>query len=338
MTRPLSTSNKIPRLAISAGEPAGIGPDIVLAAAQRDWPAELVVIADQDMLAARAELLGLTVNLRPYDAAAIQTSRGHSLSIIHEPLAVPAQPALADSANAGSVLAALKRATQGCMSGEFDAMVTAPVNKAVIADSGVPFSGHTEYLAELTASDQVVMLLAAKELRVALATTHIPLSQVPESINPPLLLNVLRVMDADLKSKFGIVDPQISVLGLNPHAGEGGHLGMEDIEVIIPALKQAKSEGIQVSGPWPADTAFNPRLSPQTDAYLAMYHDQGLPVLKFASFGAAVNITLGLPIIRTSVDHGTAFDLAGTGKADPGSFFAAVESAMELIKTFAKAE
>ncbi|WOJ96921.1 4-hydroxythreonine-4-phosphate dehydrogenase PdxA [Congregibacter brevis] len=327
----MSTSSKIPRLAISAGEPAGIGPDVVLAAALRDWPAELVVIADRGMLEARAQLLGLQVDLRPYDAESESPSCAGSLSIIHEPLAINARAAIAESANAAGVLAALKRTTLGCISGEFDAMVTAPVNKAVIADSGVPFSGHTEYLAELTGSDQVVMLLAAKELRVALATTHIPLASVPAAIDQNLLLDVLRVMDKDLRSKFAIASPQISVLGLNPHAGEGGHLGMEDLEVIAPALEQAISEGINVSGPWPADTAFNRRLSTETDAYLAMYHDQGLPVLKFASFGAAVNITLGLPIIRTSVDHGTAFDLAGTGKADPSSFFAALESALGLI-------
>lgn len=305
---------------------------MVLAASRRDWAAELVVIADQGMLEARAALLGLQTRFVAYDPDIPQASRAGTLTVLHEPLAVAAAPGQSDAQNAAGVLAALERATQGCLSGEFDAMVTAPVNKAVIADSGVPFSGHTEYLAELTSTAQVVMLLAAKDLRVALATTHIPLSAVPGAITQSLLLDVLRVMDADLKSKFGIATPHISVLGLNPHAGEGGHLGMEDIEVIEPALRAAQNEGINVSGPWPADTAFNKRLGAQTDAYLAMYHDQGLPVLKYASFGAAVNITLGLPIIRTSVDHGTAFDLAGTGDADPSSFFAAVESALELVR------
>ncbi|WOJ92981.1 4-hydroxythreonine-4-phosphate dehydrogenase PdxA [Congregibacter variabilis] len=328
----MSTSSKLPRLVISAGEPAGIGPDVVLAASQRDWPAELVVIADRGMMEARAALLGLSTRFIAYNLDIERISNAGTLSVLHEPLAVSAAPAQVESQNAAGVLAALKRAVQGCMDGEFDAMVTAPVNKAVIADSGVSFSGHTEYLAELTETPQVVMLLAANDLRVALATTHIPLAAVPTAINQSLLLDVLRVMDADLKSKFGIASPQISVLGLNPHAGEGGHLGMEDIEVIEPALQAAKSEGINVSGPWPADTAFNKRLSDQTDAYLAMYHDQGLPVLKYASFGAAVNVTLGLPIIRTSVDHGTAFDLAGTGDADPSSFFAAVESALDLVR------
>jgi len=291
----------------------------------------LVVIADADMLAARAKALGIAVKLTPYDPAIERPSSAGVLSVLHTPLAVTTTPAQADSRNAAGVLAGLERATNGCLSGEFDAMVTAPVNKAVIADSGVPFSGHTEYLADLTAAAQVVMLLAASKLRVALATTHIPLAAVPGAIKQSLLLDVLRVMDADLRSKFGITSPHISVLGLNPHAGEGGYLGKEDIEVITPALDQARAEGLNVSGPWPADTAFNPRLSAKTDAYLAMYHDQGLPVLKYASFGAAVNITLGLPIIRTSVDHGTAFDLAATGDADPSSFFAAVDSALDLV-------
>ena len=304
---------------------------MALAASQRDWPAELVLIADQDMLKARAELLGLSPNFVDYDPAVPRASVAGSLSLLHEPLAATVTPGQALSENAVGVLAALHRATLGCLSGEFDAVVTAPVNKAVIANSGVPFSGHTEYLAQLTGAGQVVMLLAAKTLRVALATTHIPLAAVPAAITQTLLLDVLRVMNADLKSKFGIARPRISVLGLNPHAGEGGHLGMEDIDVITPALAQAASEGMHVSGPWPADTAFNSRLGAQTDAYLAMYHDQGLPVLKYASFGAAVNITLGLPIIRTSVDHGTAFDLAGSGDADPSSFFAAIESSLELI-------
>ncbi|EED30589.1 4-hydroxythreonine-4-phosphate dehydrogenase [gamma proteobacterium NOR5-3] len=284
------------------------------------------------MLEARGALLGLSTRFITYNPDISQASSAGTLTILHQPLAVAATPAQPQSKNAAGVLAALDRATHGCLKGEFAAMVTAPVNKAVIADSGVAFSGHTEYLAELTGTAQVVMLLAAKDLRVALATTHTPLAAVPAAINQSLLLDVLRVMEADLKSKFGIAAPQISVLGLNPHAGEGGHLGMEDIDVIAPALEQAKNEGINVSGPWPADTAFNKRLSDQTDAYLAMYHDQGLPVLKYASFGAAVNITLGLPIIRTSVDHGTAFDLAGTGDADPSSFFAAVESALDLVR------
>lgn len=308
----------LPRIAISAGEPAGIGPDVVLAAAQQNWPAELVVIADRNMLAQRAELLRT-------DAAVADR-----ISIEHVPLAAPVSAGSGDPLNAAGVLAALRRGVAGCQNGEFDALVTAPVNKAIIADSGVPFSGHTEYLADLTGTRQVVMLLAASDLRVALATTHIPLSAVPGAIASAPLAEILRILDADLRERFGISKPRISVLGLNPHAGEAGHLGREDDAIIAPAIAAARDAGIDASGPWPADTAFNARLRERTDAYLAMYHDQGLPVLKYASFGAAVNITLGLPIIRTSVDHGTAFDLAGSGKADSSSFGAALKMAIEI--------
>ena len=286
-----------PKIAVSAGDPAGIGPDVVLAALQKAWPADLVVLADRAMLEARSELLGLPL--------------GADTEILNVPLAAPVVPGTGEPSNAAGVLAALKRATRGCMAGEYHAMVTAPVNKAVIAESGVRFSGHTEYLAELTGTDQVVMLLAATSLRVALATTHIPLAEVPKAVTSAPLLALMRILDSDLREKFGIASPRISVLGLNPHAGEGGHLGAEDDAVIAPIIEAAKDEGINASGPWPADTAFNQKLQSETDAYLAMYHDQGLPVLKYASFGAAVNITLGLPIIRTSVDHGTAYNLAG---------------------------
>jgi len=305
-----------PRIAISAGDPAGIGPDIVLAAIQDEWPADLTLVADQAMLEERADLLGLAIP-------------GH-VCVLHEPLAERAVPGEGNSANARGILAALKRGAESCMNGALDALVTAPVNKAVIADSGVPFSGHTEYLAELTGAAQVVMLLAAKDLRVALATTHISLAKVPAAVRIAPLLEILQVLNRDLEQKFGIEAPRISVLGLNPHAGEGGHLGTEDDAVIAPAIGAARDAGIDATGPWPADTAFNRRLAARTDAYLAMYHDQGLPVLKYASFGAAVNITLGLPIIRTSVDHGTAFDLAGSGHADPASFKAALDLAITL--------
>ena len=306
------------RIAISAGEPAGIGPDIVLATAQQDWPAELVVIADRDMLVERATRLGMASSVL------------ERLTIEHEPLAAPVAPGVGDPRNAAGVLRALRRGAEGCQRGTYDALVTAPVNKAVIADSGVPFSGHTEFLAELTKTPRVVMLLAADALRVALATTHIPLAAVPDAIAVAPLGDILHILDRDLRERFGIHQPRISVLGLNPHAGEGGHLGREDDAIIAPAITAARKAGINASGPWPADTAFNARLRERTDAYLAMYHDQGLPVLKFASFGAAVNITLGLPIIRTSVDHGTAFDLAGSGDADSSSFHAALTMAMEL--------
>ena len=339
------------RIAVSAGDPAGIGPDIVLAAAQRAWPAELVVIADRAMLAERAARLGLSVRLVDYpDPPAGAGHAGHHgaggtersqsgasstpvepvLRVLHVPLAAPATPGEGNPLNAGATLAALRRAVAGCQRGEFAAMVTAPVNKAIIADSGVPFSGHTEYLAELTGASRVVMLLTATDLRVALATTHIPLAQVPDAIRATPLVELLQVLNRDLRDKFRIAAPRISVLGLNPHAGEGGHLGSEDRDIIAPAIAAARAAGISASGPWPADTAFNAALRQQTDAYLAMYHDQGLPVLKYASFGAAVNVTLGLPIIRTSVDHGTAYDLAGSGKADASSLFAALDLAIEL--------
>lgn len=307
-----------PRIAISAGDPAGIGPDVVLAATERDWPADLFVIADRDMLEARAALLRREVP--------------EALQILHEPLAEKVEPGIGNSANAAGILAALRRGAKGCMAGDFDALVTAPVNKAVIADAGVPFSGHTEYLGDLTGAGQVVMLLAAKDLRVALATTHIPLAAVPGAVSTAPLIEILRILNADLIGKFAIESPRISVLGLNPHAGEGGHLGTEDDAIIGPAIQAARDAGIQATGPWPADTAFNARVAENTDAYLAMYHDQGLPVLKYASFGAAVNVTLGLPVIRTSVDHGTAFDLAGSGRADPASFAAALDLAIDLAK------
>lgn len=322
----------LPRIAISAGDPAGIGPDLVLAAAQREWPAQLTLIGDSAMLRQRAVEMGVEVKIRVVaDSSAPATPHSPGeLCVIHEPLAVAVVPGVAAVENAAGVLAALDRAVDGCIDGVFHAMVTAPINKALIRRSGVAFSGHTEYLAERTQAEQVVMLLAAGELRVALATTHIPLGAVPDAIRSDHLLGVLRVMHRELTAKFGLSAPRISVLGLNPHAGESGTIGREDSERIAPAIASARSEGIQVTGPWPADTAFNARLRGETDAYLAMYHDQGLPVLKYASFGAAVNVTLGLPIIRTSVDHGTAYDLAASGDADAGSFEAALALAIAL--------
>ena len=322
----------LPRIAISAGDPAGIGPDVVLAAAQREWPAHLTVIGDSGMLKRRAAQIGVevTIQLVADDSGPATRHSPGELRVMHEPLAVAAIPGVGAAENAAGILAALDRAVDGCIGGVFHAMVTAPINKAVIRHSGVAFSGHTEYLAERMKAEPVVMLLIAGELRVALATTHIPLGAVPDAIHRDHLLGVLRVMHRELKGKFGLSAPRISVLGLNPHAGEGGYLGHEDSERIAPAIASARSEGIQATGPWPADTAFNARLRGETDAYLAMYHDQGLPVLKYASFGAAVNVTLGLPIVRTSVDHGTAYDLAGTGDADPGSFEAALALAIAL--------
>ncbi len=324
----------LPRIAISTGDPAGVGPDVVLTALQDPWPAELVVIADQDLLAQRAELLSIEVHLQSAPDS-VQTPQPHtpgSVRVQHQPLATAVTPGLGEPRNAAGTLKALDQAIDGCRNGSFQAMVTAPVNKAVISDSGVPFSGHTEYLAEETGTEQVVMLLTGGDLRVALATTHIPLKAVPNAINTELLTTILHTMHRDLQSKFTLTAPRISVLGLNPHAGEGGHLGHEDSAIIAPAIAQAQAMGIQASGPWPADTAFNTRLRKETDAYLAMYHDQGLPVLKYASFGAAVNVTLGLPIVRTSVDHGTAYDLAGTGNADDSSFRAALQLAIDLAQ------
>lgn len=325
------------RLAISYGDPAGIGPDVVLTAAlTRDWPCELVVIGDREALEARAALLHLDLSLNEYAVDTPAVSKPRSISVLHQALRTPVTVGNPDSHNADAILQVLHRATQGCVNREFDAMVTAPISKSIICDGGHAFSGHTEFLAALTGTKKVVMLLVANELRVALATTHLPLSEVPAAITAESLDETLGILDSEMRGKFGLKSPSISVLGLNPHAGEGGHLGVEENSIITPALERAKTAGINVSGPWPADTAFNPKLRDSTDVYLAMYHDQGLPVLKYASFGHAVNVTLGLPIVRTSVDHGTAFDLAGTGNADAGSCIAAIDSALSI--TLAGAE
>ena len=251
----------------------------------------------------------------------------------HVPLARPATPGRLDAANARYVLAVLDRAISGCLQGEFAAMVTAPVQKSVINDAGIAFTGHTEYLAERAATEHVVMMLVGGGLRVALATTHLPLSDVPRAITADALLKTLRVLDRDLRQRFRLPQPRILVAGVNPHSGESGHLGREDIEVVRPAIAAARAAGIDASGPIPADTLFVPERLKNADAVLAMYHDQGLPVLKYASFGRGVNVTLGLPFVRTSVDHGTALDLAGTGRADPGSLREALELAIELAST-----
>jgi 4-hydroxythreonine-4-phosphate dehydrogenase len=324
----------LPRIIVTSGEPAGIGPDLCLAIAQRDWPCELVFAGDATLFEQRARALGCVVRLQPYDAAReSQPQQAGSMSVLHIPAATAPVAGKLDTANARYVLNILDRAIDGCSSGEFSAMVTAPVQKSVIADSGVPFSGHTEYLAERTGAPLPVMLLTADTLRVALATTHLPLSEVGRTISPTLLTDVIRILHRDLQQRFRIATPRILVCGLNPHAGESGHLGREEIETIAPTLARLRTEGLQLIGPAPADTAFTPRMLAQADAVLAMYHDQGLPVLKYAGFGHAVNVTLGLPIVRTSVDHGTALELAGTGKADAGSLIAAVELALELSRT-----
>lgn len=319
------------RLAITTGEPAGVGPEICVALAGRVRAARLVLIGNRALLEARAAACGIAVRLRDYRADRPVAPGEGSVEVVDVPLAAPVVAGAPDPRNAAAVLRSLDIAIDGCLRGEFDAMVTAPLHKGVICDSGVAFSGHTEYLEQATGADGVVMLLEGGGLRVALATTHLPLAAVPAAITRDGLLRTLRILHGDLVARFGIKRPRILVAGLNPHAGEGGHLGREEIDVIIPALKQARSEGIVAEGPYPADTVFVEETCGAADAVLAMYHDQGLPVLKRASFGRGVNITLGLPVIRTSVDHGTALAIAGTGTADPGSLLSAVESACRLV-------
>jgi len=317
-----------PPLAITAGEPAGIGPDLCLQLVPHKQ--SLVVIADKSLLQQRAKLLGLDVQLHDYGSSARHTSE--KLSVLHVPLTRTVKPGKLDTLNSNYVLETLRRAVQGCLSGEFSGIVTTPIHKGIINDAGIPFTGHTEFLAEQTHTPQVVMMLAGGGMRVALATTHLPLREVANAITAPLLENVLRVMQRDLQRRFGIAQPRILVAGLNPHAGEGGHLGHEEIEVMIPVLNKLRSEGINVSVPLPADTLFAAHRLRECDAVLTMYHDQGLPVLKHASFGEGVNITLGLPIIRTSVDHGTALELAGTGRANVGSLLEAIKVAAEMAQ------
>lgn len=319
-------------LVITAGEPAGIGPDLCvqLAAAPPDIP--FVVIADKDLLLQRAAQLGIALRVQDHAAGQNKPAQKGSLSVIHVPLAAPCHPGVLDAANSEYVLATLRWAVQGCQTGEFSGMVTAPVHKGIINDAGIPFTGHTEFLAEQTNTRSVVMMLTGGGMRVALATTHLALKDVPAAITAPLLENVLRIIQRDLHRRFGIARPRILVAGLNPHAGEGGYLGREEIEVMIPVLDKLRAEGIDVSPPLPADTLFTPHKLAQCDCVLTMYHDQGLPVLKHASFGQGVNVTLGLPIIRTSVDHGTALDLAGTGKADSGSLLEAIRVAAQMAQ------
>jgi 4-hydroxythreonine-4-phosphate dehydrogenase len=381
----------LPAIALTTGEPAGIGPELCLAIAARPWAARLAAVGPLDHLARLAAQLGIPVTphavseagphragelqvidvplavpvvpgrpdprnadavlemLRraargcldgefdgmvtaPVNKAVINEAGPHragELQVIDAPLAVPVVPGQPDPRNADAVLEMLRRAAHGCLEGEFDGMVTAPVNKAVINEAGRPFSGHTEFLAELCGG-RPVMLLVAGSLRVALATTHLPLAEVPAAITPERIETVLRILDADLRARFGIAAPRILVAGLNPHAGESGHMGDEEIRVITPVLDKLRAEGFGLLGPLPADTLFTPARLAGADAVLAMYHDQGLPVLKYAGFGRAVNITLGLPLLRTSVDHGTALDIAGTGTADPGSLVAALELALEI--------
>jgi 4-hydroxythreonine-4-phosphate dehydrogenase len=315
---------------VTSGEPAGIGPDLVLTLAREAWPAEVVVLGDREMLQARATLLGESLRWRPFDAGATRPSVAGELTVAHVPAAVVPAPGRLDPRNAAYVLALLEQAARGCLHGSFAAMATAPVSKAVINDSGTAFRGHTEFLAALTGAALPVMLLVSDQMRVALATTHLALRDVPAAISRELITATLRVLDDGLRRQFGIRQPRIVVLGLNPHAGESGHLGSEEVELIIPALDELRTAGMAIEGPVPADTAFVAAHLAGVDAVLAMYHDQGLPVLKHGSFGHAVNVTLGLPIVRTSVDHGTALELAGSGRADAGSLHAAVRLAVEI--------
>jgi 4-hydroxythreonine-4-phosphate dehydrogenase len=312
-------------IAITSGEPAGIGPDISLAAVAPAPDVELVLIGDKDLLAERRRLLTSS-------APGASASGTHEPTVVHVSVGAPVIAGTLDVANAKYVLQLLDRALAGVRAGEFDAIVTAPVQKSIINDAGVSFSGHTEYLAEKLGTPRPVMLLAAGNLRVALATTHLPLASVPRAITATLLDETLSIIDHDLKRLWGIARPRIAVCGLNPHAGERGHLGREEIDVIEPALERARRRGLDVHGPLPADTLFVPRIVADYDVVLAMYHDQGLPVLKHAGFGHAVNITLGLPIIRTSVDHGTALDRAGSGQADAGSMTSAIALATDFAR------
>ncbi len=322
----------LPRIAITPGEPAGIGPDLCVQIAQQSFACELIAVADPDLLEARAHLLGLPFRCEAFDSSSpSKANLPGTLKVLPVKLARPVQCGKLDVANAPYVLECLRSAAAACMRGEFAALVTGPVHKGIINDAGVAFSGHTEFLAELTHTPQAVMMLAAPGLRVALVTTHLPLNDVSAAITAPHLENILRILHHDLITRFAIQEPRILVCGLNPHAGEGGHLGRQEIEVIEPVLKKLRAEGMRLSGPLPADTVFTPKNLAQGDAVLAMYHDQGLPVLKHMSFGEAVNITLGLPIIRTSVDHGTALDLAGSGQANSGSLKVALLTALDIV-------
>jgi len=322
---------QLPRIALTSGEPAGIGPELCLQLAHEEWPCALVCVGDRELLAERARALSLPVALEEYVPGRHLPHRRDVLVVRHVPLAAPSTPGRLDARNARYVLDVLDVAIDGTLSGEFSAIVTAPVQKSIVNEGGVAFTGHTEYLAERTGASRPVMMLTAGGMRVALATTHLPLREVSGAITMESLVEILGILDRDLRRHWRIERPRIAVCGLNPHAGEGGHLGDEELRIIGPAIEQARAQGIHASGPLPADTVFVPRILGQYDAVLAMYHDQGLPVIKHAGFGHAVNVTLGLPIVRTSVDHGTALELAGTGRADAGSLAAALRLAIEMV-------
>jgi 4-hydroxythreonine-4-phosphate dehydrogenase len=320
----------LPRLAITAGEPAGVGAELLIRLAATSIAADLVAITDRSLLERAAARCGTTIVLFDDDGSTQTERRPGTLRLRHVPLAIEETPGHPDPRNAGHVLATLGEAADGCMAGRYDAVVTAPLQKSSINDAGIPFSGHTEFFAERAHAD-VVMMLASPDLRVALATTHLPLAAVSAAITRASLTRTLRIVHAELRSKFGFAQPRIAVLGINPHAGESGHIGHEEIDVVIPVLEALRREGMLLPGPMPADTAFVPAQRHRYDAVLAMYHDQALPVLKSEAFDRTVNLTLGLPFIRTSVDHGTALDLAGTGRADPASLIAAANMALELV-------
>ena len=322
------------RVVITPGEPAGIGPDLTVQLAQQSWPVELVVCASPALLQQRAAQLGLPLTLRTYQPdAAAEPQQAGTLTVLPIETAETVTPGELCVANSDYVLATLARACDGCLDGEFAALITGPVHKGVINDAGIAFTGHTEFFADRAGGHRVVMMLATEELRVALATTHLPLKDVPAAVTRDRLHEVITILHRDLQQKFAIAEPHIYVCGLNPHAGESGHMGREEIETITPALNELRQQGINLTGPLPADTLFQPKYLQYADAVLAMYHDQGLPVLKFQGFGRAVNITLGLPFIRTSVDHGTALELAGLGQAEPGSFITALNLAITMIKS-----
>jgi 4-hydroxythreonine-4-phosphate dehydrogenase len=321
----------IPRIVITSGEPAGVGPDACVTLAQTDWEADLVVAADAHLLAATAAALGLPLSVERYDPTrAAKPHRAGTLQVLHIPTRCEVIAGKPDVRNAAYVIDMLDRACDGCTNGEFAAMVTAPVQKSTLMDAGYAFSGHTEYLAERTRAALPVMLLLNDQLRVALVTTHLALADVPRAITQERLRSTLRIVNMDLERHFSLLPPRIAVLGLNPHAGEGGHLGRQELDIIEPVIRELQDEGLNLQGPIPADTAFTKRFLKTVDVIVAMYHDQGLPVIKHVGFGNAVNMTLGLPILRTSVDHGTALSLARSGKADTGSLSAALALAIEL--------
>jgi 4-hydroxythreonine-4-phosphate dehydrogenase len=326
----VNTAAALPRLAITTGEPGGVGPELVARLAASDLPADLVAISDPALMERAAHRCGLGLDIRPYDGTPCSRRAAGSLRVEPIPLRVDEAPGTADPRNAFHVLGTLARAADGCQTGEFAAVVTAPVQKSSINQAGERFSGHTEFFAERAGCD-VVMMLASEALRVALVTTHLPLAAVPAAITDTRLQRTLEVVHLALQQRLGLARPRIAVLGLNPHAGESGHMGREEIEVITPVLDRLRDRGMQLQGPLPADTAFVPAMRAHYDAVLAMYHDQALPVIKSEAFDRAVNVTLGLPYVRTSVDHGTALDLAGSGRADASSLFAAARMALQMV-------